>query len=270
MKESKLIEFANIMDINKFYSKSNLLFSDKKPVFDFWKHNKDRILSSDDDYSKIIQKQYLLYSNKHLIEFSKERNLDKFNGSKDDLRFSDGTGMAKWFFSRNTKDEILSSNDEYSIRIQKDYEKYKNRRIIEFLNIDDLNKFYSKSNITFKDGSNVYRWWVINKKTIMSASDEYSVTVQKQYKKYETRKFLDKFYEFLLMDDDKKFKNTTKEEMHFKDGSSVYSWYSHYRNKVKLTVNAFIKAYEDKNMVVPKCLLNKVYLDEDTIEKYEL
>ena len=271
MKSNKLMEFALINDIYKFNSNSDILFlSDDKPVFNFWRHYKNEILASNDKYSKMIQKQYWLYKNRHLIEFAKEQNLDKFTDSKNELKFFDGTCMARWFRSHGVKEKILNSNDKYSLKIQKDYAIYRKRKLIEFFKINDLNKFYSKSNMRFKDGSDVYRWWVINKTTIMNNNDEYSVKIQEQYEKYKSKKFVDKFYEFILLEDDKKFKNLTKEELHFKDGSSVYAWYGHNRNKVKRMVNFLIKEYESKNVEVPSHLLNKVYLDEDTIKKYGL
>ena len=280
MNQLKLKEFAGIKDLNKFHEVSHILFSDKKPCYTFWKHNKKSILSSNDEYCKIIKKQFWIHKNSHLIEFANCQNLDKFNDNKNYLFFEDGTKMSVWFRRPGIKEEIFSykpviSDDlkyykeYYYNKIKNDYYKYKNQKLIEFIEIDDLNKFYSNGNIKFKDGSSTYRFWIIYKSDIINSNDTLCLRIKEQYNDYKDKKFINRLIEFLKMDDSIKFTQPSKKQLSFSDGKGVSSWYLNNKNKIKETVCEMIKIYEEGNIKVPKFLLNKVYLDTELKKKYK-
>ena len=210
--DEKLKLFANEQNLDKFnYNKKTIKFNDGKLMSVWFITYKDLLFSSDNEFCRLIQKQYKEYQKEyqnnryskqqqlfllHLKEFIESPNLDKFSEYKIVL-FSDGKSMNSWY--RNNKD-ILKDNVE--IQKQHDmfirnriYEKKKceaqskidfERKIQEFLSLKSLEKFKKFSYLKFSDGSLVGGWFNQNEKKLsINYGEQYLMTLEQKNEKYQ-------------------------------------------------------------------------------------
>ena len=190
-------------------------------------------------------------------EFYNIKNLTKFNSYFYNMfLFSDGSKMYSWY--KSNKDEIFSRKDFYCEGIRKQYLDYKNRTNInrqngmselyvsirgetlileEFLNINDLSKFDSKSQIKLSNGDNSYDWFIKNKNMIFNGERGIHKKIQKQYLTYKKRKLLLDFKKdelfFVRLNDKLKFDRTSNVVL--PSGTTSGTWFD--KNKVELEKN---------------------------------
>lgn len=193
----RLKEFAQEESLAKFTPNELIKFKNGSYMHNFWAVNKDKIYSLDNEYAKLVIKQYVkkklndrvnirkqqqeqhqcLYLNKNnfinlLNEFLQQDNLNKFNPAAN-LYFKNCIPMYKWWIEfTKYEDELIEQNPNIQImisKIDKQYVNYINdvnekeeqeleSRLLEFEKAD-LSKFCDKSKITFKDGMLMNAWW---------------------------------------------------------------------------------------------------------------
>lgn len=250
---NKKYQFFVETNMSKFDS-DDILFADKTKMKNWFICHKEEILSSDDEISLGIKKQYeeyveskkdsrrKKYDSKYqerLRVFSEEEDLLKFNQlHKDRFKFESGFGMAAWF--SHNKEKILSSNDPLSLKIQSDYKKYLSmhkrkrdvskrisyeERLKEFASIESTDKYYNKK-FKFKDGALTQPWFTNNKKTILNGTDEYSLSIKNDYlNNVVLLTFDEKVKEFCEMKNKDKFNYSFEGE--FSDGVDISFWFHH-------------------------------------------
>lgn len=223
---NRLKEFEKEKDLHKFScNHTEVTFSDGVIMPTWFAVNKKKILSSDDKLSISIQNQHKDYKEKQgifnkvpfevrLKEFKEEKNLQKFNTSKEEIRFKDGSVMSFWFV--NHKQKIISSTTDDGIEVKRQYEEYNNIRISKTFE-DRLQEFYENENprkfiqnrneIKFEDGTKVGPWFSHNKRRILSSDDITCVLIAIQYYEFKKSSENQKKYKDKLDDIKKKAKN---------------------------------------------------------------
>lgn len=188
-------EFAKL-DNNKKFDPDNLtlFFSDKKVLmgkwFDFYR---EKLFLAKDEYSKEIVKQYLFSKNKKYV-FLMEPDFEKFDIHNKKIRFStiDNSIMSRWFY--NNKRRLKKEDNEYSRKILKQFEAYKNVKNLKHRLIKDIKyiirlkefaaasqrKFYCKE-ILFSDDHIMFNWFDTNKKNILQTDNELCELISAQY-----------------------------------------------------------------------------------------
>lgn len=176
-------------------------------------------------------------------EFEAEKTLKKFQRMVN-LRFSDGTFMGLWFYTR--KDDICSSDLEVCIRIAKQYEECLNsidknfeEKLKSFINENNLNKFnQNNKTIKFEDGKLMPFWFMSYKKILLSSTNKCCKMVQQQYQEYikmqadkKQMVFSLHLKEFVEMPNLDKFMK--QKDILFSDGVSMNSWYNNNKDNLK-------------------------------------
>lgn len=110
-----------------------------------------------------------------------------------------GKDPSSWFYG--VRNQILESNDKICLEIAKQYQQYlverdKDRRnvdniskafkkkLTDFSEIEDLNKFDMKSNIHLKSGKFAAYFFYKNEDYILHQNTDVCITIRKQYQQY--------------------------------------------------------------------------------------
>lgn len=138
-----------------------------------------------------------------LLEIN-DNNKFRINGH---LKFKCGLRMGFWF--QKNKEEILKSNDPLCIKLKEQYQNYvcefqrkrkiyKNvlgarasytKRVIdEFIKYPSLKKFEECCDITFFDGTNMYKWFAENLIAISRSKSPEHIEIMRQYELYISKK----------------------------------------------------------------------------------
>lgn len=151
----------------------------------------------------MVQKRYLDYIDEvkedyenRLLEFFNITDLDKFNPNSN-LKFKDKTYVKSWFsldkleeYEGGQYDRIVSEYNEYrkmrKERLKKRHSTVFEKRKLEFIEEQSLEKFSRSSCISFKDGTLMCNWFRTNKKDIFESSDEGLKIIVKQYNSYKS------------------------------------------------------------------------------------
>lgn len=115
------------------------------------------------------------------------------------------------------------------------------QKLLEFLSIDDLQKFYSNNDMLFKDGTSVACWFRANQLRIFNGKDNQSKLVKSQHMEYkklmidkqeEKRKALyeKRLIEFSKMISLNKFSRNFN--IKFEDGTLTYYWFLANKEKI--------------------------------------
>lgn len=210
---------------------------------------------------ELIRRKFLFKAK----EFYQEKNLEKFNYSKKNIKFKNGNLMVVWF--EKNKKEILESNEDICKKIQKQYKQYREslkksfeerqkEKLSEFCKEENSEKFYSnKKKLRFKDNAYMGFWFAGNKKEIFKSNEDICKKIQEQYKEY--RKNLkestikNKVEEFYQEKDLEKF-NCNKKNIKFKNGNLMAVWFNNNKKAIlnsddEICLKILRQYYEYKN-----------------------
>ena len=211
--EEKLIEFANMKSDEKFTESGLAFFSNGARVGNWFYVNKNRIFELNNEISKHILKEYEEFvikrekEIKRKMELTKqkierfERNCNLFYNIKDDGKYREDSGIKligdqlayDWFNAYLNR--IMGSTLEICKLIIRDYRKYiinekkaklidERKKLHEFFCERNYEKFEINSNIKFKDGTLMYKWFLNNKDKIINSNELICIEIHSQYENY--------------------------------------------------------------------------------------
>lgn len=273
--KKRLEEFCKIEDLQKFYSYGGVMFKSGEHTSAWFYYHEKTILESKDETSKKIMQQYAEYKKqeklkqeqkkeesfqKRLLEFCEIEDLKKF-ASKDSLKFKDGAATYYWF--KKNKKDIYRRKDETSKKIIQQYQEYLEemelrrklapsrkeksqelfeKRVQEFLEMDDIKKFNNADGLRFKDEALAAIWFSNNRNKILKRSDQSCEKIVEQYENYIKQKeqerekkekeiYQKKLIEFSCETSTSKFNKFSS--ISFKiDGASMTHWFYTYKEQI--------------------------------------
>ena len=142
----KLLEFSTCKNFSKFFNNDEKFVAQESTLKSFWHLHKNRILTSEDELSKRVAKQYKLALKKQELMLLKtlkitseyepinlENFLDRLNDFVEapqekysplyDISFYDGADMHNWFL--RSKERIAKYKPEIYAILIKEYENFK-------------------------------------------------------------------------------------------------------------------------------------------------
>lgn len=250
--DSKLLleEFYNEKSVTKFSNTSHILFKNNKQMSAFWIINKNEIMQSKDELCKNIVKQYNdylsfievrrnTYYNIRIKQLVNNESYLKF--FSDLIKFADGLPMH--VFWERYKNQIMLSDGLLEKKVVNQYRlasilyKKKNmivkdvtsksadKRLSEFLKIEDDSKFSIDYKGTFENGKLIKNWWCHNRhkliETDMQIRGQYELYLQKHNDEVNTI-YTTRISEFVQAD---LSKFNSRSHVLFQDASSMYNWW---------------------------------------------
>lgn len=277
----KLVEFSNIKTLNKFLYNSNIFFSDGSMVGYWFKKNKDLIMSSKDEFSLLIKKQYeeFISRNDHTIEtnsissynyqllrnkvakeFLEEEDLSKFNHDSN-LTLKNGMRMYTWYNYNKSIIETSTREIYVEIRkqlIKKQMQEENKRKLLDskkrllFFKHNNINKFNIDSRITFFDGTDMGKWYQNNEGKISKSNSPIDIEIMKQKDLYDI--YVELIEEFVLCPFFDKF--NLDGNVRFTSGALMCLFFEKYYDDImnssdkysKMIVEQYNKYKEDNNI----------------------
>lgn len=240
----KLRDFIELDDLNKFNKESKIRFN-KNISAPKWYYKNINKIHECSCTGKIIESQYKKYNEGLKKEFISIKSSTKYKENK--MKFNNGQSVYNWFI--DNKNEILNKDDELNILIRNQYNLYLlneekkrkakekesetkvtiyDKRLEEFVNDENLNKFNRRGNVLFKDGASKGLWFMTHKENVLNGTSEYDIKVQEQYKKY---KKIDIKEEFIKIADESKFDlNCT--DIKLSNGVIASVWFNENKNSL--------------------------------------
>ena len=211
--EEKLIEFLDIKSDEKFSESGLACFSNGSSAGSWFYLNKDKIFALNNEFSKRILKEYNIYIEKKEAAIARKKELIKnnvekferycniFYNIKDDGKYNKdkdvklvGELLAYDWFNANIN-RIMRSTYDICNLIKKDYLRYKvderkaklieeRKKVYEFFCEKNNNKFQVNSNLKFKDGTLMYKWFLNNIDKIINSNELIYNKIYNQYELY--------------------------------------------------------------------------------------
>lgn len=262
--EQRIIEFLNIESLAKFERTGGVLFQDGINASIWFSSKKKKILSLKTEEVKEIKKQFNEYKKikrkrekekvkeefeRRLAEFIEIKDIYKFS-AKRKVKFEDGLSTRYWFTKE--KEKIFNSKDPRCKEVKRQYDLFLitvpddriarfnglyEKKLLEFANEEDLQKFSAYSDIKFEDGKLMHNWYALNKKRIFSSKDELCIKIVQQHQRYvktfeeeREKNFLRKLDFFVKLNDLGKF--ARRFGVKFPDGTCCGDWFSANKKRI--------------------------------------
>lgn len=163
------------------------------------------------------------------LEFSREKNYDKFLKNNKNIKFKNGSSMSKWFY--NNIDTIFNLNYDVSKDIIIQYKNYNSNfmlKLKDFLLENSPLKYNKKDNtLKFNDGYGMSKWFYDNEKRIKEFDLELYEKLllkRKESNNIVHLTFEEKMDEFLNCNYEYKFNILC--DLKFSDGNYMYTFYA--------------------------------------------